>query len=181
MKSLYHLFIALVSMLFILICFGCQNKDKNVQITVSAAASLQDALTEVKEAFEQDYENITVNYNFGGSGTLKHQISQGAPVDLFFSAGENPIDELAEGNLLVQESILNIVGNSLVVIVPSRQKDKVKSLKDLEKENFTHIAIGNPETVPAGQYAKEALEKARVWEELQNQLVLGKDVRQVLL
>jgi len=175
-KAFYRISIVLTAIFFL---FGCQKKEENIEITISAAASLKEALYEIKEAFEKDYENITINLNFGGSGTLKHQISQGAPVDLFFSAGEKPINELVNENLLEQESIVNVISNTLVLIVP-KDENEVRSLQDLMTENVSHIAIGNPDTVPAGQYAKEALENVDVWKGVENKLVFGKDVRQVL-
>nr|WP_279326046.1 molybdate ABC transporter substrate-binding protein [Bacillus sp. FJAT-47783] len=167
-----------IILLFVSACSGQQNKQEKVEITVSAAASLQEAMMELIAAFEKEYPSVTVHVNFGGSGALKQQISKGAPVDLFFSAGEKHINELVAEGLLSKELTINVVKNQLALIVSEDVKQEVKDLKDLQK--VQQIAVGNPETVPAGQYAKEALEQSRLWEILKTKVVTSKDVRQVL-
>lgn len=181
MKSLIkRMTIFVIILLLVSACSGQHIKKEKVEITVSAAASLQEAMMEIIEAFEKEHPTIIVHVNFGGSGALKQQISNGAPVDLFFSAGEKHINKLVDEGLLSKELTVNVVKNELVLIVPEEVKHDVKGLKDLMKDSFRQIAVGNPETVPAGQYANEALEQSGIWGVLKPKLVFGKDVRQVL-
>ncbi len=165
---------------------GCSSTDeqgeqnKNIKLTISAAASLNDALQEIKHNFEQTNENITILYNFGGSGTLQKQIEQGAPADLFLSASADKFSKLDEKGLIDGKHKGIMVSNRLVLIKPKNASLEIRSLDDLAQEEVSHLAIGIPESVPAGNYAKETLEHAGLWNRLEEKLVLGKDVRQVL-
>ncbi|MEE3954683.1 molybdate ABC transporter substrate-binding protein [Peribacillus frigoritolerans] len=149
-----------------------------VELTVSAAVSLQDALNDIKESFEKENTNVEVHYNFGASGALQQQISQGAPVDLFFSAAEDKFDKLVEEDLIEEKNGIDLVGNDLVLVVPKDSKKEIGSLEDLTKA--AKISIGTPESVPAGQYAKQTLENMNLFKEIEDRLVFARDVRQVL-
>ena len=151
---------------------------ENVELTISAAVSLQNALNEIKAAFEKENPHIKIIYNFGASGALQQQISQGAPVDLFFSAAEDKFDQLVQEGLIDKTMGTDLVGNEIVLVVPKEVDKGINGFKDLT--NATKISIGTPETVPAGQYAKETLENINLWDRIQNKLVFAKDVRQVL-
>ena len=151
-----------------------------VQLTVSAAASLQDALAELKQSYEKDHPNVKVLINFGASGTLQKQIEQGAPTDLFISAGKKQMDELLQNGLIDDKWQRPLLKNDLVVIVPNNQVAEWTGLEPLGTEQVKRIAIGAPESVPAGSYAQEVLKKAKLWEPLADKFVLTKDVRQVL-
>lgn len=153
---------------------------EKVELTVSAAASLTEALNEIKTAYEQANKNVKLQYNFGASGALQQQIEQGAPADLFLSAAAKNMKALMEQQLIMPERESTLLFGELVLVVPADGKTKVESLNDLERPDIRHVAAGEPETVPAGGYAKEALMSAKLWEPLQPKLVLGKDVRQVL-
>ncbi|MED3561933.1 molybdate ABC transporter substrate-binding protein [Bacillus xiapuensis] len=184
MKKQYLLFLSMV--LIILTAAGCstneQNKkplkQKTVELTVSAAASLQNALNDIKSNFEKEHANITINYNFGASGALQQQISQGAPVDLFFSAAEDKFDKLVQESLIEKTKGTNLVGNDLVLVVPKDSKKGIQTFADLVKAD--KISIGTPESVPAGKYAKETLEHLNIWKAVEGKAVYAKDVRQVL-
>ncbi|MEH7011278.1 molybdate ABC transporter substrate-binding protein [Neobacillus niacini] len=152
--------------------------EKKVELTISAAASLQDALNEITATFEKEHSNVKVNYNFGASGALQQQISQGAPVDLFFSAAEDKFDKLVQDGIIDKAKGTDLVGNELVLVVPNDTKKEIKTFEDLTKTD--KISIGTPEAVPAGQYAKETLEKLNVWTAIEGKVVYAKDVRQVL-
>src|ERR1700691_5698121 len=93
-----------------------------VQLTVSAAASLQDALTAIDQDFQRAHPDITITPNFGASGTLQLQIEQGAPVDVFISAAPQQMDALAAKNLLLAETRVNLLENELVLIAPKDSK-----------------------------------------------------------
>lgn len=176
--------LSILTILFVLSgCTGNQSKNmdtskKKVELTISAAASLQDALTEVKPQFEKENPTIKVNFNFGGSGSLQQQISQGAPVDLFFSAAEDQFALLKKQGLIVKGEGKDLLRNELVLIVPKGGDNRLKGFDSLG--SVKRIAIGTPESVPAGKYAKETLEKLNVWNAVQSKLVYAKDVRQVL-
>lgn len=155
-------------------------KTEKVELTISAAASLEDAFNELKPVFEEEYPNIKLFFNFGGSGALQKQIIQGAPVDLFFSAAEDKFDELVEQSLIDKNQGKDMLKNSLVLIIPKGSKDSVKGVEDLVRLNDKKIALGTPEAVPAGNYGKQALEYLDIWDEIKSNIVFAKDVRQVL-
>jgi len=154
------------------------------ELTVSAAASLTNALEEIEAAFEGEYPAVNVVYNFGASGALQRQIEQGAPVDLFLSAAAEPMEALVEQRLVDPNRVASLLTNELVVIVPSGGGSggiaAVGSLADLASENVRNVAIGIPDSVPAGGYAREALTASGLWDALEPKLVQAKDVRQVL-
>ncbi|RFU71421.1 molybdate ABC transporter substrate-binding protein [Peribacillus saganii] len=165
--------------LILLVLCGCSGKnDRKTELTISAAASLQNALYDIKKAFEAEHPGIKLNFNFGASGTLQQQITQGAPVDLFFSAAEDKFDKLVEDGLIKKENAADLVGNELVIVVPTGSTKEIHGFEDLAKAE--KISIGTPESVPAGAYAKETLETLHVWEILSDKMVYAKDVRQAL-
>lgn len=148
-------------------------------VTVSAAASLKDALDAITPAFAKDQPNIAIHYNLGASGTLQQQIQQGAPVDVYISASPAQMDSLDKQGLLLSGTRRNLLRNTLVLIVPAGSS-QVSGFKDLLKPNVRIVAIGEPRTVPAGQYAQEVLTRFGLYQSLTPKLVLAKDVRQVL-
>lgn len=163
---------------------GCSSNEESkkqnagsekVELTISAAASLQDAINEIKTAYEKENANVKINLNFGASGALQQQISQGAPVDLFFSAAEDKFEKLVDEKLV--EKGINLIGNEIVLVVP-KDSNQINKFEDLSKAE--KIALGTPETVPAGQYGKETLENLGVWKDSEEKVVYAKDVRQVL-
>lgn len=172
-------YLTFVSMLLLLIVTGCGQlngeEHTNIKLNISAAASMTESLLVLKEIFESEHPEIELTYNFGGSGTLSRQIEQGAPTDLFFSASKEDYEKLQEKGKVNEGSI--IFKNELV-IVSSKESgfDSIEAFYESDKK----MAIGTPDAVPAGSYAKEALEKMDVWEALQGRLVLTKDVRQVV-
>ncbi len=149
------------------------------EITVSAAASLQDAFREIGKQYEAR-TGARINFNFGASGALQRQIESGAPVDVFASAGRPQMEALAAQNLLAPESRRDFARNALVLIVPADQALGLNDLADLGGSAVRRIAIGNPKTVPAGQYAEQALTRLGLWQQLQPRLALAEDVRQAL-
>lgn len=150
----------------------------NTQLTVSAAASLTDALKELAPLYQQS-RPVRVRYNFASSGALQQQIENGAPVDVFISAAEKQMDALQQKNLLTSGTRRNLLTNRLVLIIPAN-KSGIGNLKSLADVRVKRIAIGDPRSVPAGQYAQEALTKAGLWNQLKSKYVLASNVRQVL-
>ncbi|MFU1797540.1 molybdate ABC transporter substrate-binding protein [Paenibacillus azoreducens] len=151
-----------------------------VGLTISAAASMTDALNEIKQTYETEHPNIELSFNFGGSGALQKQIEQGAPADLFLSAAVKNMKPLVEQKLIEEGKEKTLLKNELVAIVPADTQASIAAMDDLNKAEVKKVAIGIPESVPAGNYAKEALTNSKLWEPLQPKMVQAKDVRQVL-
>ncbi|WP_342468633.1 molybdate ABC transporter substrate-binding protein [Ureibacillus sp. FSL K6-3587] len=177
MKKLCMLAAILLCTFILAACSNSDQESEKVKLTVSAAASLKDALEEIKQHYEKEHPDVSLTFNYGSSGSLKQQILQGAPVDLFFSAAIEPYDELVEKGII--EEGTNLLGNELALIVPTNNHS-IKLFEDLATEDIHKMSIGTPETVPAGQYAKETLEQMNLWEAVESKLVYAKDVRQVL-
>jgi molybdate transport system substrate-binding protein len=148
-------------------------------ITVGAAASMKEALTEVAAAYKADTGG-EVDLTFGSSGQLMAQIKNGAPIDLFISAAVKQVDELAKEKLVDGGSVRNVASNELVLIVPAGAKAAPASFKDLADSAHKRIATGDPKTVPAGEYAAQALETLKLTGAVGDRLVYGASVRQVL-
>ncbi len=149
------------------------------ELIVSAAASLTNALTEIGKAFEET-ESINIVFNFASSGELLKQMEQGAPVDVFASANLKFMDDAATKKLIDPATRQNFTQNSLVLAVPANTNISINAIGDLAAADVQRIAIGDPASVPAGQYAKESLEGYGVWKNVVDRLVYGNTVRQVL-
>ncbi len=152
---------------------------EDVELIISAAASLKDSMDVIQHTYEEEHPEVTLKFNYGASGSLQQQISQGAPVDLFFSAAEDKFDLLVEQGNIAKEDGLDLLGNELVLVVPTGEQS-IKDFEDLAKAEVDKISIGIPETVPAGKYARESLEKLGIWDTVESKVVYAKDVRQVL-
>jgi molybdate transport system substrate-binding protein len=149
------------------------------EITVSAAASLKDAFGEIGKQYESR-TGSKVNFNFGASGALQKQIESGAPVDVFASAGRPQMDALASQDLIEPGTQRDFARNVLVLVVPADSTSGPTSFTDLGGAKVTRLAVGNPKTVPVGQYAQQALTRLGLWQQLQPRLILAEDVRQTL-
>jgi molybdate transport system substrate-binding protein len=147
-------------------------------LTVSAAASLKDGIAEAETSYKQSHASVVFVNNFGSSGTLAAQIDQGAPVDVFLSAAEKPMDELAAKELIVANTRRNLLRNTLVLIAPL--DSRLKDFQGLTDSSIRVIALGDPGSVPAGQYGKQTLSALHLLDKLNAKFVLAKDVRQVL-
>ena len=147
-------------------------------LTVSAAASLTDAIQEIEAGYRQNHPGVEVRNNFGSSGTLARQIEDGAPVDVFFSAASKPMDELENRGLIAAGSRRNLLRNTLVLIAP--RDSKLSGFQQLGDASVRTIALGDPASVPAGQYGMQTLVSLHVLDKARGRLVLAKDVRQVL-
>lgn len=146
------------------------------RLLISAAASLKDALIEINTR----YVGAKVYVNYGASGTLQRQIEQGAPVDVFVSAATKNMNELVKSRLVDGTSRRNVAANRLVLVVPSAERSNIRSFADLAKPGVRRVALGNPDSVPAGSYARQALTKLGIYGTVARKAVLGKDVREVL-
>jgi len=175
----------MVCLAFIFLPSGCRhagatNTVPPVTLNVSAAASLTDALTEINKLYTQERHWITIVPNFAGSGTIQQLVENGAPCDIFISAAATQMDYLERKGLLWPGTRRNLLINTLVLIVPANSTLDIRSFAGLTSEKVKRIAMGDPASVPAGDYARLALEQLGISEQVKPKLVLGGNVRQVL-
>lgn len=152
----------------------------NTTLLVSAASSLQESLEEIKLLFQQSEANITINYNFGSSGALQQQIENGAAVDIFIAAAKQQMDALQQKGLILTNSRRNLLTNHLALIVPASSNLPITSFKQLVNSYVKRVAVGEPRSVPVGQYTKELFENLGIWQQINSKFVFGNNVRNVL-
>ena len=146
-------------------------------VLVFAAASLTDALEEVGRQFEAKHLH-RVSFHFAASGDLARQIRAGAPADVFFSADTAQMDGLVAAGLVSAASRRDPIGNSLVVVVSREADDPPRGAADLAM--LDRLALGDPDTVPAGHYARRYLQSIGIWARLLHAIVPVRDVRAAL-
>jgi molybdate transport system substrate-binding protein len=172
-------FFYLSILLFVFFTSCSHETNETTNITVAAAASMKDVLTEIRQQYEEDHPNVTLTFTFASSGTLQKQIEQGAPIDIFVSADPIMFQQLVRQGMISSPS-RPLARNELILITSKQNSKRIRSLSDLTHPSIHSVAIGIPETVPAGAYAKQWLESVGLWENIRKKLVLAKDVRQVL-
>ena len=150
------------------------------ELTLSVAISMKEAIETLGRTFVARRPGVTLRYNLGASGDLQKQIEAGAPIDMFVSATQRQMDELERKGLILSETRRAFARNVLVVVKPADSGLDLTAVADLLDPRVTRVAIGNPKTVPAGQYAQESLRAVGLWERLGPKLVLAENVRQVL-
>jgi molybdate transport system substrate-binding protein len=158
---------------------GSNSAVQSSNLTVSAAASLKNALEEIKPLHSQQKSNVTLTYNFGSSGSLQQQIEQGAPVDIFISAAPKQMDALQQKGLLLDGTRKDLLKNQVVLIVPDKATG-ISDFKDLSSDRIKKLALGEPKSVPAGKYAEEVLTSQKILDKVKAKVIYAKDVRQVL-
>jgi len=168
-------FVALVALTAL---FGVCPGVGQTTLIISAAASLREALSETETAYRQSHANVNFSNNFGSSGTLAAQIDQGAPADVFLSAATKQMDELEAKGLIVAGTRRNLLRNSLVLIAPL--DSRLRDFQGLMDGSIRWIALGDPASVPAGQYGRQSLIALHLLDKLNAKFVFAKDVRQVL-
>ena len=178
----------------ILLMVGCLNKNSAsstpvavtsksekipVTLTISAASSLREVMGEIKKQYAVKEPRVTINFNFGSSGSLQKQIEQGAPVDIFISAAVKQMEVLSKEGLLLEDTKVNLLGNTVVLVVKS---DSVMDtqFKDSASDKIEKIALGEPKTVPCGQYAEEIYKTLNILDQVKEKAVYGKAVTEVL-
>lgn len=148
-------------------------------LLVAAAASLEYSMEEkLIPLFEQQNPGIKVTGTYDSSGKLQTQIEEGLDADVFFSAATTQMDALSEEGYINDDNTVSLLENKLALIVPSDSTSDIQSFEDITKG--TTIALGDPESVPAGQYAKEALTNLSLWDQIQDRVSLGTNVTEVL-
>ena len=153
-------------------------KDEGVDVTVLAAASLTDALDEIIKEYNKDCSDKILT-SYAGSGDLVQQINGGADCDLFISASKANMDDLEKEDLIDKDSRKDLLGNALTLIATSEAADKV-SMDALTTDAVKQIAIGEPETVPAGKYATQVFDNLKIADKVKSKIVKAKDVRAVI-
>jgi molybdate transport system substrate-binding protein len=148
------------------------------QVTILAATSTVDALEEVRASFLKKHPVAKVELSFTASSTAAKQIVSGSPADLFISASDDWADYLEKKDLVAKR--IDLLGNRLVIVVAKDSALKLSSPADLTSAAVRKIALADPESVPAGIYAKQALEKLKLWDAVQDKYVGGANVRQAL-
>lgn len=150
------------------------------ELTVSAASSLSNAFKELGPLFEARHPGTRLLFNFGASDSLLAQVAKGAPVDVLATADQETMDKAESQQLLLAGTRRNFAGNELVLVVPAQGGQTLKSLAELARPEIGRIALGKPEGVPAGRYARRALEAAGLWSSVQAKAIYAINVRQAL-
>lgn len=172
---------------FIFFCIMCSGglwalaaaDEGGTEIRLGAAISLSPLVTECIARYEEQFPDVKITAIYGSSGSIRRQIENGAPLDIFLSASADHMDVLEKNGLILNESRNDIVTNRLVLIVP-RDNATALSFADLVHSSVTRVALGEPSSVPAGKYAVQTLERVGVLEPVLQKVVYAKNVRQVL-
>lgn len=149
------------------------------EIIVSVAASLTETMNELIGMYKKVKPDVTIVPTYGSSGSLQQQIEQGAPVDIFISASPKQVDALAKQGLILEDARKNIVENKVVLIVPKSKKG-ITRFEDAATDKIKQIALGEPSSVPVGQYSEEIFTALGILDKVKPKAVYAKDVRQVL-
>lgn len=155
---------------------GCSKKEET-ELLIGAAASLEPAMKELQPMFEEQHPELRLSFTFAGSGTIEQQIREGAPIDIFLSAANKQMDSLEKDELLLPDSRVDLYRNEVVLIVPVDSKLGIADFKDITKADI--IALGDPESVPAGQYAELIFKRLGIREAVYSKATLGKTVTEV--
>ncbi len=185
------IFSTLISLMLSVLMIGCGNQkdssssqkdsaptEPSVELNISAAASLKEAMADIQTELKKVKPNVTLTVNFGASGSLQQQIEQGAPCDIFISAGQSQMKALDEKSLILENTKKDLVKNDLVLIGP--KDTTLTGLSDLTSDKVKKIAVGEPASVPAGKYADEVFTTLGIKDAISSKLVFAKDVKEVL-
>lgn len=152
---------------------------KKTEILISAAASLTNCIQDLSAMYTEKNPQVTITANFGASGALQQQIEQGAPADIFFSAGIKQMNALKEKDMMIDSSVKNILENKVVLITP-KNAAVLDFFEDLAGDSVKKIGVGEPKSVPVGQYTEQVFQNLGLTDKVASKLVLAKDVREVL-
>lgn len=173
---------AVTAAMAVLAASGCGSaaEEEPVELTVLAAASLTDVCDEIKTMYEKEHPNVTLTFSYGGSGALQTQIEEGAPCDVFISAATKQMTALDGEGLMLSDSIRNLLENKVVLIVPKDSGSEVASFEDVVTDKVAMIGLGEPGSVPVGQYSEEIFTSLGILDEVKAKANYGSDVRTVL-
>ncbi len=171
---------ALLTLTFVFVLIsGCTAKEE-VELTISAAASLTDVMKEIAEVYKEKASHVTLTYTFASSGTLQTQIEQGAPADVFISAGKKQMTALNDKGLLLDGTEKDLLENKIVLIVPKGSAVGITSFEDVAGDKVKLVALGEPAGVPVGQYSEQIFKSLGILDEVKTKANYGSDVRTVL-
>ena len=188
-KNKHMLKFVSVFLIMIYLLSGCSfgvidnNKSNNthkVELIVSAAASLKETAQDLTELYKKEKPYVEIKFTFGSSGALATQIEEGAPTDIFMPASLKQMNTLEEKGLLLEGSKKELLVNKVVLISPKESNKELSSFGDSASDSVSKIGLGEPDSVPAGQYAKEVFTTLGIWDKVKGKAVFGSDVRQVL-
>ena len=180
MKKIIFVFF-LISYLFVLCnqSNNTQSNSENKEIYVLAAASLTDVLTELANNYKKE-TSTEIIFSFASSGALQAQIEASAPADIFFSAAQKQMNALEEKGLIDSETRKDLLENKVVLISPKNSNLNIKSFTDITNSNVKKLGLGEPKSVPVGQYSEEILSNLSILDIAKEKAVYGSDVRNVL-
>jgi molybdenum ABC transporter, periplasmic molybdate-binding protein len=182
-RILAILAVTVMSISSLVACTGGQKTETEQKVEgelfIAAAASLEYAYTEeLIPMFREQYPNITVTGTYDSSGKLQTQIEEGLEADIFMSAATKQMQDLLEQEFIEADSVVELLENKIVLIIPANVESKIAVFEEIA--NAEVVAIGDPESVPAGQYAKEALTSLGLWDMVEGKASLGTNVTEVL-
>lgn len=160
--------------------------EEKSEIVVFAAASMTETMEQIKENYEAENENVNIVYTFDSSGTLKTQIQEGAEADLFISAAQKQMNQLdiasdkneEELDFIDSESRVDLLMNRVTLAVSEGNEKGISGFEDINTDAVEKIALGNAD-VPVGQYSEEVLTNMGIWDEIQDKVTFGSNVKEV--
>jgi len=160
---------------------GEQNAgQEQVDLLVSAAASLSNVAEDLTGLYKNVAPNVKLTFTFAGSGALQTQIEEGAPADIFMSAAMKQMNALEEEGFILEGTKKELLENEVVLIVPKGNPAQITSFEDLATDKVKVIALGDPASVPVGQYSEEILTSLGILDQVKTKANYGTDVTQVL-
>lgn len=171
--------IGIISIAILLSACSSTSAKKGDELLVSTASSLTEVMKKMEEEFHEVEPDISLSFNYGSSSKLRSQIEQGAPADLFLSASVKDMDLLESRQLVESESVVPLAENRLVLASVEEFPETADFMQLLMSAEET-IAVGEPDSVPVGDYTKQALESLGLWQPLEGSLIYAKDARQVV-
>lgn len=163
---------------------GCAEKggksSKKTELTVLAAASLTEACNDIERLYESRNSDTDLLFSYGGSGALQTQIEEGAPADVFFSAAKKQMNALIDEELVDKDTVNELLENKIVLIVPEENPAGVKGFDDVISDNVAVIGLGEPSSVPVGQYSEEIFDHLGILDAVSRKASYASDVKQVL-
>lgn len=164
----------------LIICAGCRKEANGTELTILAAASLTDVCGEIEAKYEAANPDVNLTFSYGGSGALQMQIEEGVPCDVFISAATGQMTALDEKGLMNSDSIVNLLENKVVLIVPTDSDADITSFDEVATEKVKMIGLGEPGSVPVGQYSEEIFTNLGIFDAVKTKANYGSDARTVL-
>lgn len=170
----------LISILSLMVITACGEETSKIELNISAASSLREALPEIMEAYTSENPNVTFVGTYDSSGNLQTQIEAGAPCDIFISAANKQMTALDEGGYILNESMVKLLTGKLVLIVPMNSSLNLENFEDVADEKVKLVAIGDVASTPVGQYTQTVLTNLGVWDKISLKTNYGTNVANVL-